>query len=203
MYAKIGDKRRKGTKENNNSNKYNKNKKFVKKATYDKDELAVDRDQFERKFTENSDGNFEGVDKDDISDSIQEQQAKHRKEMEEKIDTTFGFEKYAQPTPKLGWLFNMRTTTVDDEDGPDHSAVDYYFIDTDGEHFKATIKYEPYFYIAVRENNENIVEHSLKKRFKEYISRITVEDKEDLSMVCKAIKFVFLLLICFFISQII
>ncbi len=30
------------------------------------------------------------------------------------------------------------------------SAVDFYFIEEDGQRFKATMKFKPYFYVAVK-----------------------------------------------------
>mmetsp|Transcript_38701 Transcript_38701/g.62685 ORF Transcript_38701/g.62685 Transcript_38701/m.62685 type:complete len:169 (-) Transcript_38701:267-773(-) len=70
---------------------------------------------------------------------------------ENEMDTLFGFEAYAGSDPRLGWLINMRTASEQDEESQaSYSMVDYYFIQQDGGSFKATVKHEPYFYVAAK-----------------------------------------------------
>lgn len=68
------------------------------------------------------------------------------------IDRKMGFERYeGGKKQRVGWLVNMHTTMLVDEDqGGRKSAVDFYFLDEDGQGFKATMEYNPYFLIACK-----------------------------------------------------
>ena len=52
---------------------------------------------------------------------------------------------------RLGWLLNYNTVTMSDETGVEKNALDLYYIDRQGENFKSTIYFEPYFYIDVKD----------------------------------------------------
>ena len=67
------------------------------------------------------------------------------------IDVKMGFERHEGKKQRIGWLINMHSTMLIDEDkGGRKSAVDFYFLDEDGEGFKATLQYNPYFLIACK-----------------------------------------------------
>lgn len=100
----------------------------------------------------------------------------------EKIDKFFGFERYEEEKEKIGFLLNIRTTSIIEEEEEEYSAIDLYFIGKDNEKFKVTYKYEPYFYIRVQKGREEQVETWLRKRYNEYISNITIEKLKDLSL---------------------
>ncbi|KAF9897284.1 DNA polymerase epsilon catalytic subunit, partial [Lobosporangium transversale] len=69
--------------------------------------------------------------------------------LQDEIDEKLGFLKFQEGPEKLGWLINQHATIVKDDDWPTgRAAIDYYFIQDDGEMFKVTVKYSPYFYIA-------------------------------------------------------
>lgn len=93
--------------------------------------------------------------------------------MWDELDEKLGFPKYQEGAPKTGWLVNMvqvspdrsrrpvrpsradhsrahQTLVTDDSNPQGQAGVDYYFIQDDGDMFKSTICYEPYFYIACR-----------------------------------------------------
>jgi DNA polymerase epsilon subunit 1 len=53
----------------------------------------------------------------------------------------------------------------------------------DGECFKATVIYSPFFYIKVRDGKESEVEDYLRRKFENTIEHISREEKEDLDMV--------------------
>lgn len=67
------------------------------------------------------------------------------------------------------------------EEGTEKSAMDLYFVDRNGENFKATVIYEPYFYIDVS-NTSCMQELSLhlQKHFEN--CRVEFSDLEDLDM---------------------
>lgn len=98
----------------------------------------------------------------------------------DELDHKLGFPKFQEGPSRQGWLVNMkevrrtagrssssaardadtlkRQTLVPDElKGSGRAGVDYYFIQDDGSMFKATLAYEPYFYIATRVSSLSVV----------------------------------------------
>ncbi|KAJ9620841.1 DNA polymerase epsilon catalytic subunit [Taxawa tesnikishii (nom. ined.)] len=56
-----------------------------------------------------------------------------------KVDESMGFERYDAGKKKEGWLINMHSTTIEDSKIPGGRAgVDFYFLEEDGNYFKAT-----------------------------------------------------------------
>lgn len=100
-----------------------------------------------------------------------------------RIDETMGFPRYDAGKKKVGWLCNMHSTTIEDENVPGGKAgVDYYFIGEDGDTFKATLEYDPYFLLAVKRGKEPEVEEWCRRAFEGLIKGIKRVEKEDLSM---------------------
>ncbi|KAF2685905.1 DUF1744-domain-containing protein [Lentithecium fluviatile CBS 122367] len=100
-----------------------------------------------------------------------------------RIDESMGFPRYESGKKKVGWLCNMHSTTVEDENVPGGKAgVDYYFIGEDGDTFKATLEYDPYFLLAVKKGREPEVEEWCKRTFEGLVKAIKRVEKEDLSM---------------------
>jgi DNA polymerase epsilon subunit 1 len=94
-----------------------------------------------------------------------------------------GFPRYEAGRKKVGWLCNMHSTTIEDENVPGGKAgVDYYFIGEDNETFKATLEYDPYFLLAVKRGKEPEVEEYLRRAFEGLVKNIKRVEKEDLSM---------------------
>ena len=55
------------------------------------------------------------------------------------IDESMGFARYDSGKRRVGWLCNMHSTSVEDDNIPGGRAgVDYYFLEEDGSTFKAT-----------------------------------------------------------------
>jgi DNA polymerase epsilon subunit 1 len=99
------------------------------------------------------------------------------------IDETMGFTRYESGKKKVGWLCNMHSTTVEDENVPGGRAgVNYYFIGEDGDTFKATLEYDPYFLLAVKRGKEAEVEEWSKRAFEGLLKGVKKVEKEDLSM---------------------
>ena len=91
-----------------------------------------------------------------------------RAQRSDEIDAKFGFERYLATTDRMGWLINMHPVCgnlilitvhvtfyppqadILDENKRLVSAVDFYFIEEDGQRFKATMPFQPYFYIATK-----------------------------------------------------
>lgn len=109
-----------------------------------------------------------------------------RTRLAQQIDESMGFARYESGRKKEGWLVNVQPTTValDDDRSPGgRAALDCYFIEEDGQTFKATVEYEPYFVIACRKGREGEVEEWLKRVPGGGVVRsVKRVEKEDLSM---------------------
>ena len=94
---------------------------------------------------------------------------KERNAEVDRKDAIFGYEKLDKTvtagTGYVGWMTNFRTVTVEEEDGSELSAVEYYFIGPDGSGFKALQTAQPYMYISVAPGTENEVEAALRRTF--------------------------------------
>ncbi|KAH7095074.1 hypothetical protein FB567DRAFT_20060 [Paraphoma chrysanthemicola] len=100
-----------------------------------------------------------------------------------RIDESMGFARFESGKKKVGWLVNMHSTTIEDENVPGGKAgVDYYFIGEDGDTFKATLEYDPYFLLAVKKGREQDVEEYCRRAYEGLIKNIKKVEKEDLSM---------------------
>lgn len=100
-----------------------------------------------------------------------------------RIDESMGFARFESGKKKIGWLVNMHSTTIEDENVPGGKAgVDYYFIGEDGDTFKATLEYDPYFLLAVRKGKEQEVEEWCRRSFEGLVKSFKRIEKEDLSM---------------------
>ena len=99
------------------------------------------------------------------------------------IDESMGFARYDSGKKRVGWLCNMQSTAVEDEKIPGgRAAVDYYFIGENGNTFKATLEYDPYFLIAVKRGKEAEVEEWCRKKFEGMLKSVSRTEKEDLQM---------------------
>lgn len=100
-----------------------------------------------------------------------------------RIDESMGFPRYDAGKKKVGWLCNMHSTTIEDENIPGGKAgVDYYFLGEDGDTFKATLEYDPYFLLAIRRGKEQEVEEWCRRSFEGLVKSMKRVEKEDLSM---------------------
>jgi DNA polymerase epsilon subunit 1 len=94
-----------------------------------------------------------------------------------------GFARYDSGPKRVGWLCNMHSTTVEDEDVPGgKAAVNFYFIGDGDETFKATLEYDPYFLVAVKRGKEAEVEEWIKRAGDGVVKRVSKVEKEDLQM---------------------
>jgi hypothetical protein len=89
------------------------------------------------------------------ADILKETEAR---EAEEAFDNRSGYERFEEGPVRIGYLFNMLPCTITSEDRNERSALDLYFLQQNGHTFKATVSYEPYFYIILASNNSAIPE---------------------------------------------
>ncbi|KAK6349869.1 DNA polymerase epsilon catalytic subunit [Orbilia brochopaga] len=99
------------------------------------------------------------------------------------IDEKMGFARYESGPKKVGWLINMHSTAMEDDNILGGKAgVDFYFIDDDGGSFKATLLYDPYFLIACKGGFEIEVEEWIRRKFEGLVKSTSRLTKEDLQM---------------------
>ena len=99
------------------------------------------------------------------------------------IDESMGFARYDSGKNRVGWLYNMHSTTIEDESIPGGRAgVDFYFLEDDGGTFKATVQYDPYFLIAVKKGKEPEIEEWCRRKFEGLVKSVKRTGKEDLQM---------------------
>lgn len=94
-----------------------------------------------------------------------------------------GFETFDSGPPREGWLVNMSSTSVEEEDSLTSdglAALDLFFIQEDGAMFKSTITHQPYFYLETKIGMESIVEEFLIKAYEGQVHHITRTRKQDL-----------------------
>ncbi|XP_014281923.1 DNA polymerase epsilon catalytic subunit 1 [Halyomorpha halys] len=100
----------------------------------------------------------------------------------DKIDSKYGFDRVKDFEERIGYLINMHTTEILDEDKRLISAVDYYFIQEDGSRFKVTLPYQPYFLILVKKECIQEVSAFLSKKFAGVLADVQPVIKEDLDL---------------------
>ncbi|XP_041968884.1 DNA polymerase epsilon catalytic subunit 1 isoform X2 [Aricia agestis] len=100
----------------------------------------------------------------------------------DKIDLKYGFERVRDTKERTGYLMNMHTTEILDEDKRLVAAVDYYFIEMDGSRFKISLTFLPYFFILARKECEQEVIQYLSKKYANTIQKIELVEKEDLDL---------------------
>ncbi|CAG0909608.1 unnamed protein product, partial [Cyprideis torosa] len=100
----------------------------------------------------------------------------------DQIDAKYGFERYKATEERLGWLINMHPTEVMDADKRLRSAVDYFFVQENGDRFKATLPFEPYFYVMPRDGCAEEVETYLAKKYSGVVSSVQQVPKEDMDL---------------------
>ncbi len=61
--------------------------------------------------------------------------------------------------------------------------MDLYFLGEDNQNFKATVPYNPYFYLGTKEGTERDVISYLTRKYQGKISKQDLVEKEDLDMV--------------------
>ena len=87
-----------------------------------------------------------------MSDSNQNRY--NRAKANDVMDRRYGFEAFSGPGERFGWLINMHPTDVLDESKNLVSAVDFYFIQSDGGRFKVSRPFLPYFLVSLVEGQD-------------------------------------------------
>ncbi|ETN82565.1 b, exonuclease domain protein, DNA polymerase family [Necator americanus] len=98
------------------------------------------------------------------------------------IDSKFGFDRYTGTTERDAWLINFQPAElIDEHTKAIISAVDFYFVQGNGERFKISYPFRPYFYISTADGAEHQVASFLTKKYAGFLA-IDIMDKEDLDL---------------------
>ena len=111
----------------------------------------------------------------------------------DEIDTKYGFDRAnGKVGPEMtGFLLNMHSTEIVDEDKRLLAAVDFYFVTEEGGRFKVSMPFKPYFYIAIKSSSETQSTTSgyfqetsayLSKKYGQFIHKMETVTKEDLDL---------------------
>eukprot|EP01116_Phalansterium_solitarium_P016004 TRINITY_DN3613_c0_g1_i2.p1 TRINITY_DN3613_c0_g1~~TRINITY_DN3613_c0_g1_i2.p1 ORF type:complete len:1510 (-),score=589.87 TRINITY_DN3613_c0_g1_i2:2531-7060(-) len=135
----------------------------------------------------NTDKPSNGNDDDDVgsrfSDKLSLESLEELTRRDDELDVRFGFDRFIEGQPRKGWMFNMRPTLVaDPETGVPRSALDCFFLGEDGSTFKASLPYQPYFYLGIKVGHFGEVEGYLRRKYEAKIFKIEAIEKEDLDL---------------------
>ncbi|KAF2353056.1 DNA-directed DNA polymerase family B exonuclease domain [Trinorchestia longiramus] len=98
------------------------------------------------------------------------------------VDQKYGFARHKEHSERVGWLLNMHSTEILDDDKRLLSAVDFYFLEEDGSRFKVSMPYRPYFYVITHDEVLQDITTFLSKKFGGQIASVEVIKKEDLDL---------------------
>lgn len=117
------------------------------------------------------------------SEATSQQERIEATRLANKIDEKQGFERFEAGKKRVGWLCNMHSTAIEDSKVPGgRAAVAFYFIGDEGESFKASVEYQPYFLIAVKKGKEPEVEEWIRRGYEGLVRSVERVEKEDLKM---------------------
>ncbi|KAJ3127228.1 DNA polymerase epsilon catalytic subunit [Nowakowskiella sp. JEL0407] len=101
----------------------------------------------------------------------------------QELDNRMGFSPLDDQESRLGWLVNMQPTLAIDTDySGGKAAIDFYFVQEDAGTFKATVLYEPYFFVICKPGSEPEVEEYLLRRFEKQLLTVEKLKKDDLTL---------------------
>lgn len=100
----------------------------------------------------------------------------------DKIDSKNEFDRIKDTQERTGYLINIHSTEILDEDRRLVAALDLFFIQMDGSRFKASVVYEPYFLVLPQPEQPLEVARYLQKKYTSQLTRIEHIKKEDLDI---------------------
>ncbi|KOC70592.1 DNA polymerase epsilon catalytic subunit A [Habropoda laboriosa] len=99
-----------------------------------------------------------------------------------RVDGLYGFHRVTDIKEKIGFLINMHTTEIIEDDKRLQSGVDYYFLEEDCTRFKISYPYCPYFYVLCKKDTYEEVSTGLNKKYADIIHKVETFYKEDLDL---------------------
>ncbi|KAK2743262.1 DNA polymerase epsilon catalytic subunit [Myotisia sp. PD_48] len=117
------------------------------------------------------------------SEATSQDEKFHALRLADSIDEKMGFSRFEAGKSRIGWLYNIHSTTIEDSKVPGGRAgVELYFLQDDGSGFKTILEYDPYFLIAIKRGHEAEVEEWCKRSFEGLVKNIELVEREDLQM---------------------
>lgn len=94
-----------------------------------------------------------------------------------------GYARFEEGPDRIGYLINMLQCTLIGEDRLERSGLDMYFLQQDGDTFKATLAFQPYLYLVMASTEfEKEIRAALERKFEGLLSSLELVELEDLEM---------------------
>lgn len=100
----------------------------------------------------------------------------------DKIDSKYGFERVKDGLERTGYLINMHSAELLDEDRRIVAALDLFFIQMDGSRYKISVVFEPYFLVLPTKGQSLELSRFLSKKYAGQLNKIEIVEKEDLDL---------------------
>ncbi|XP_055677958.1 DNA polymerase epsilon catalytic subunit 1 [Lutzomyia longipalpis] len=100
----------------------------------------------------------------------------------ERIDFRYGFKKPTDSKERNGYLLNLHSAEVLNDDRQLVAGLDMYFLEMTGARFKATIVYQPYFFVLPKAGQFSEVHRFLDRKYAGHIAKSEAVEKEDLEL---------------------
>uniref|UniRef100_A0A182VPQ9 DNA polymerase epsilon catalytic subunit n=1 Tax=Anopheles minimus TaxID=112268 RepID=A0A182VPQ9_9DIPT len=100
----------------------------------------------------------------------------------DQIDLKYGFERVKDTQERTGYLINIHSTEILNEDRRLVAALDMYFIQMDGSRYKTTVIYAPYLLLITRVGTSLEVAKFLGKKYSGQLLSIEHIQREDLDL---------------------
>ncbi|XP_053674267.1 DNA polymerase epsilon catalytic subunit 1 [Anopheles nili] len=100
----------------------------------------------------------------------------------DQIDQKYGFERVKDTQERTGYLINIHSTKILNEDRRLVAALDMYFLQMDGSRYKTTVIYAPYLLLITRDGHSLEVAKFLSKKYSGQLLSVEHIQKEDLDL---------------------
>uniref|UniRef100_A0A182REB1 DNA polymerase epsilon catalytic subunit n=1 Tax=Anopheles funestus TaxID=62324 RepID=A0A182REB1_ANOFN len=100
----------------------------------------------------------------------------------DQIDLKYGFERVKDTQERTGYLINIHSTEILNEDRRLVAALDMYFLQMDGTRYKTTVIYAPYLLLITNDGTSLEVAKFLGKKYSGQLLGIEHIQKEDLDL---------------------
>ncbi|XP_055381319.1 DNA polymerase epsilon catalytic subunit 1 isoform X2 [Condylostylus longicornis] len=100
----------------------------------------------------------------------------------DKIDSKYGYDRIKDSQERTGYLINMHSNEILDEDRRLVACLDLFFMQMDGSRFKASVLFQPYLLLRVKDSVSLEVARFLHRKYSGLISNLEHIMKEDLDL---------------------
>lgn len=100
----------------------------------------------------------------------------------DKIDLKYGYERVKDTQERTGYLVNMHSTEILNQDRRLVAALDLYFLQMDGTRYKMSVIYAPYLLLITKEGHALEVAKFLSRKYEGQLQKVEHIQKEDLDL---------------------